>query len=239
MKFRSVLKKREEVAEGTTAFYFEKPPGFEFVAGQHVVMTHINPPETDAEGDRRVLCIASAPSEKDLIFAMRMRDTAFKRVLATMPIGTAVEIDGPYGEFILHSDLSRQAVFLAGGIGITPFRSMILDAAGNNLSHRIFLFYSNYRRKGSAFFEELRDMQEENSNYTFIATMTDVKKSNRAWEGETGYINKEMLRKHLGSLLEPVYYIAGPPGFVLAMRGLLQEEGVDSADVKFDQFVGY
>lgn len=63
------------------AFYFEKPSGFEFIAGQHIVMNHINPPETDAEGDTRVLCIASAPYEKDLIFAMRMRDTAFKRGL--------------------------------------------------------------------------------------------------------------------------------------------------------------
>jgi len=106
MKYRSMLKKREEVAEGTMAFYFEKSEGFEFVAGQHIVMTHINPPETDAEGDRRVFCMASAPHEADLIFAMRMRDTAFKRVLATMPIGTEVEIDGPYGSFVLHDDPS-------------------------------------------------------------------------------------------------------------------------------------
>lgn len=234
-KYIAKLKKREEVAEGTMAFYFEKPSGFEFVAGQHVVMTHINPSETDAEGDRRVFCIASAPYEKDLIFAMRMRDTAFKRVLKTMPIGTEVEIDGPYGEFILHNDPSRQAVFLAGGIGITPFRSMILDATGSNLSHRIFLFYSNYKPQVSAFFEELANVQKENPNYIFIATMTDMP----AWEGETGYINKKMLEKHLDSLLEPVYYIAGPPGFVLAMRGLLQEAGIDPNDVKFDQFVGY
>lgn len=156
-----------------------------------------------------------------------------------MPIGAEVEIDGPYGSFVLPEDPSRQAVFLAGGIGITPFRSMVLDASGNNLPHRLFLFYSNYRPRVSAFFEELAHAQKKNPNYTFIATMTDIQESSQAWEGETGYINRQMLEKHLDSLLRPVYYIAGPPGFVLAMRGLLQEVGVDPNDVKFDQFVGY
>src|SRR5690348_3055742 len=89
------LKKREAVANGTMAFHFDKPAGFEFKAGQFLELALLNPPETDAEGNARAFSIASAPSEPDLFVATRMRDTAFQRVLKTMPLGTEIEIDGP------------------------------------------------------------------------------------------------------------------------------------------------
>jgi ferredoxin-NADP reductase len=107
------------------AFHFEKPPGFAFKAGQALAWTLIDPPETDDEGGMRNFSIASAPGEADLMIATRMRDTAFKRVLKTMPLGTEVHIVGPFGSLTLHQNTARPAVFLAGGIGITPFRSML------------------------------------------------------------------------------------------------------------------
>jgi len=120
----TALRKREQIAEGTIAFHFEKPAGFEFRAGQFLDWTLINPPETDAEGNTRAFSIVSAPFESDVI-ATRMRDTAFKRVLRSMPLGTEVKIDGPSGSFTLHKNSAKPAVFLAGGIGITPFVSMV------------------------------------------------------------------------------------------------------------------
>jgi ferredoxin-NADP reductase len=118
------LARRELVAEGTMAFSFAKPPGFRHLAGQSPTMTLIDPPQTDAEGDARTFTIAAAPHESDLMIATRMRDTAFKRVLKSMPIGTPVRIDGPDGVMLLHDDAMRPAVFLAGGIGITPFAAL-------------------------------------------------------------------------------------------------------------------
>jgi ferredoxin-NADP reductase len=123
------LLRREEVAEGSMSFYFEKPPGFQFKPGQYVDCTLIDPQETDAQGNIRSLSLTSAPAEKDLMVATRMRGTAFKRVLKTMALGSQLQIEGPLGSFTLHSTASRPAVFLAGGIGITPFRSMIVNAA--------------------------------------------------------------------------------------------------------------
>src|SRR5262249_47852168 len=120
----TALRKREQIAEGTIAFHFEKPAGFEFRAGQFLDWTLINPLETDAEGNTRAFSIVSAPFESDVI-ATRMRDTAFKRVLRSMPLGTEVKIDGPSGSFTLHKNSAKPAVFLAGGIGITPFVSMV------------------------------------------------------------------------------------------------------------------
>src|SRR5436190_13886080 len=123
--YQSKLKSREEVAEGTTAFHLEKPAGFQFKAGQYLNVTLIDPPETDAEGNTRSFSIASAPFEADLVFASRMRDTAFKRILQTLTLRSEVRISGPFGSFTLHTDTFRPAVFLVGGIGITPFRSII------------------------------------------------------------------------------------------------------------------
>ncbi len=89
MEYTTKLKSKKVIAEGTEAFIFEKPAGFEFKSGQTIDLTLINPPETDAEGNTRTFSIASAPHEEDLMIATRMRDTAFKRVLGKMEPGTA------------------------------------------------------------------------------------------------------------------------------------------------------
>jgi ferredoxin-NADP reductase len=207
------LKDRRQVAERTMAFQFEKPEGFTFKAGQSIDMTLINPSETDREGNGRAFSIASAPDEGLLLVATRMRDTAFKRVLGTMPIGSQVKIEGPFGNLVLHNNQARAGVFLAGGIGITPFRSILLRAAKEHLSHRLFLFYSNRRPEDAPFLQELEALQRQNPSYIFIPTMTDMSRSHRPWQGETGVINQEMLAKHLKSSASPIYYMAGPPGW--------------------------
>ena len=113
-----------------------------------------------------------------------MRDTAFKRVLKTMSPGTEVKIEGPFGNLTLHNNLARTAVLLAGGIGITPFRSMVFHAAKEKLAHRIVLFYSNRRPEDAPFLDELQALEHENPNYKLIATMTRMKNSGKHWRGE-------------------------------------------------------
>ena len=96
------LKGKSEVAEGTMAFYFERPTGFQFKAGQFVDFTLVNPPETDEEGNTRSFSIASAPYEDDLMIATRMRDTAFKRILKTLAAGSEIQMEGPFGGITLN-----------------------------------------------------------------------------------------------------------------------------------------
>jgi len=233
------LLRREEVAEGTMSFHFDKPAGFQFKPGQYLDCTLIDPPETDAEGNIRSLSLASAPTEKDLMVATRMRDTAFKRVLKTMPVGSQLQIDGPLGSFTLHSAASRPAVFLAGGIGITPFRSMIVNSARMGLANRIVLFYSNRRPEDSAFLQELQQIGGENKNYQAICVMTEMEKSKRSWNGETGYIDKKMLIRFVPDIAAPIYYIAGPPTMVTAMKETLTGGGVSEDDIRSEDFAGY
>src|ERR1041384_1994324 len=108
--YKIKLKAGEEIAAGTMAFHFEKPEGFVYKAGQFADYTLIDPPETDAEGDTRGFSLASAPYEDDLISATRMRDTAFKRVLKTMPLGTELTLDAPYGSFTLHNKAALSSI---------------------------------------------------------------------------------------------------------------------------------
>jgi ferredoxin-NADP reductase len=233
------LLRREEVAEGTMSFYFEKPPSFQFKAGQYVDCSLIDPPETDAEGNIRTFSIASAPAEKDLMVATRMRDTAFKRVLKTMPLGTPLKMEGPLGSFTIHSNVSRPAVFLAGGIGITPFRSMIINAVREGLARPVVLFYSNRRPEDSAFLEELQQIGNGNKNYQTICVMSKMEKSQRSWHGATGHIDKALLARFIPDVAAPIYYVAGPPAMVTATKETLTGAGVNEDDIRSEDFAGY
>ncbi len=230
---------REEVADGTMAFHFARPAGFDFKAGQSLDLTLLDPPQTDAEGNTRAFSIASAPYDADLMIATRMRDTAFKRVLKTVPLGTEVQIEGPSGSFTLHNNAKKPAVFLIGGIGITPVLSMLRQAAHDQRPHALYLFYANRRPEDAAFLNVLEQLRAENANFHLIPTMSQMDESQREWRGERGVITQEMIEKNLPSIPGPIYYLAGPPGMVAAMRRLLQNAGADEDDIRTEEFPGY
>ena len=237
--FRAKLLSRTSVAERTIAFHFAKPPGYSFKAGQAADLTLLNPPETDSEGNIRTFSIASPPFEGQLTVATRMRDTAFKRSLKAVPIGTEINIASPTGSFTLHKNSNKPAVFLAGGIGITPFFSIVRQADHDQSLHKLYLFYSNRRPEDAAFLETLQSLERTNANFRLIATMTEMSRSSKKWERETGLINIEMLSQHLGNLQGPIYYIAGPPAMVTDMRKMLVASGVDEDDIRTEEFAGY
>jgi ferredoxin-NADP reductase len=237
--YASRLLNRVEVAEGTIAFHFEKPTGFDFKPGQSADLTLPNPPETDAEGNVRTFSIASAPFEDQLMFATRMRDTAFKRSLKKMPLGTVVKMDSAMGSFTLHKNSAKPAVFLAGGIGVTPFSSMVRQVDHDRAPHKLYLFYSNRRPEDAPFVEVLQNLEKTNPQFRFIATMTEMRRSKKTWNGETGRIDQEMLSKYLNELRGPIYYVAGPPALVSGMRKMLVASGVDEDDIRSDEFSGY
>lgn len=237
--FRTKLLSRSSVAEGTMAFHFGKPSGFSFKAGQAADLTLLNPPETDSEGNIRTFSIASPPFEGQLTFATRMRETAFKRSLKAVPIGTEINIASPTGSFTLHKNSDKPAVFLTGGIGITPFFSIVRQADHDQLPHKLYLFYSNRRPEDAAFLDVLRALEKTNPNFRLIATMTEMARSSREWRGETDFINAEMLARYLETRQGPIYYIAGPPPMVAAMHEMLVGAGVDEDDIRTEDFAGY
>jgi Cu+-exporting ATPase len=241
--FEVILKSKKPIAENTMAFVFEKPSGFHCRAGQHVRLTLINPLETDSKGNSRFFSLANSPQESDLVVAMRMRDTAFKRILGQMAIGDKVKIetriDSPYGSFALHEDASKPAVFLVGGIGIVPAFSMIKDAIERKLPHPIFLFYSNRRLEDAPFLNELENLAKQHPSFKLIVTLTQTEKSTDSQHGETGLINDAMLKKYVDNLQSSIYYIAGFPEMASAMRALLTELDINENNIKAEEFTGF
>lgn len=236
--FEASLRGRDLVADQTMSFTFEKPSGWTYGAGQFIDVTLLDPPETDAEGDTRGFSISSAPSEDGITITTRLRDTAFKRVLRSMPLGTAVRIEGPFGDLRLHEG-ARPAVILTGGIGITPFRSILTETIRTGvLPYPVVLLYANRRPKDAAFLDELRTLAKADPNLTLVATMSDLEPG-APWPGERGRINSAMLQRHLGGLANPIFYLTGPPAMVRGLRTLLSESGVERTDITTEEFTGY
>jgi ferredoxin-NADP reductase len=237
--YRIRLLGRTEVAQNTTAFQFERPQNFFFRAGQSVDLTFLGPGPESQNQLTHTFSIASDPSEKEIVVVTRMRDTVFKQSLSRLPVGAEVRIEGPMGSFTLHNNTARPAVLLAGGIGITPFLSMVSHARTNGLRHRIVLFYANRLLEDAAFIDGLWKMERENLRFSFVPILTRLKDDRADWKGETGHITPEMLSRRVGRLQGPVFYIAGPPSMVAATRRTLIEAAVDEDDIRTEEFAGY
>ncbi|MBI4425959.1 MAG: FAD-dependent oxidoreductase [Candidatus Kerfeldbacteria bacterium] len=233
------LKDRRQVAEGTTAFWFDTTgTDFSFAAGQNADYVLDNPPYTDAEGNKRTFSFASSPQHRGwFMIATRMRPTAFKNSLKEVPLGTKVKVVGPLGNMVLHDDATKPAVMIAGGIGITPFRSMIEDATMRKLPHQVLLLYSNRTAAVTAFRDDLEQWAKQNMNLKAVFTITDT--DDPAWPYERGMVDEVFIKKQVPDLTKSVFYIAGPDAMTLAMRKMLLELGVSKDNIKLEAFSGY
>lgn len=217
------------VAEGTKLFRFAKPAGFAFQPGQAVDLTLLDPP-AEANSSHRMLSLVSAPCEAELAVATRMRETsAFKRALGMLAPGAKVRLKGPTGVMTLHDDPERAAVFIAGGIGITPFMSMLRQAAHERAERRFLLLYSNRRPEHAAFLDELQSLAQRYDRFRMLARMTD----------QDGFVDAKTIDHFVGAASAPVYYLAGPPPMVDAMTTLLRSGGVMDEDLNSEEFYGY
>lgn len=209
----------------------------------------------DPEGPVRSFSIASSPTEEDdILFTTRIRNTPFKQKLANLDIGTAVKITYPMGEFVLHDDYSKPAVFLSGGIGVTPFRSMIKYATDKQLPLKIIMLDSNRNKENILYREEFDAWQGLNRNLKIVNALAleqhsqeekegeeKSDKSNK-WDGEIGRINKDMILRHLtkDDIITSVFYICGPPAMLNAMENILTKEmSITKGRIRQEEFYGY
>lgn len=225
-----IFKDKCQIVEGTWLFVFDKPRGFTYRAGQHVRMR--------LKGGHRFWSFASSPFQPELAFAIRLRDTPAKRSLMRLPAGAKVRIDmmpdPPPGAFLLDDTETRPAIFLCGGIGVTPAVSMIRQALWQGSTRRFVLFYACHRPSATPFLEELRSLATRYDNFVFVPTMTRLNDAD-IWEGERGRIDREMVARHVRDLPHAEIYLAGLHGMVRDMRALLMD-AVPDASVRSEDF---
>jgi ferredoxin-NADP reductase len=235
---RARVAEKREVAKGTLLVLFDLlGEEVEFTPGQYFFVTLLDPPYDDERGARRHFSVVTSPNERGTLgFCTRLRASAFKRSLIELSIGAEVEVEEPKGNFLLPEDTNQSYVFVAGGIGITVFRSMLRYIAEEDLPHRVTLIYSNRDRDSTPFLDELSKLEQARGNFRLVLTMT----KDSSWSGEARRIGPELLGDHLnGDLRSYAYLVAGPPPMVNAITETLHNEGIPEERVSADRFSGY
>lgn len=231
--------KKEKVAKDTYAFYFKRNGEFDdFIPGQYLRM-HLPHKDVDDRGTTRYFTIASSPHVKDMVmFTIRIFDSSFKRSLYNLHEGDLVEFFGPMGWFLLPKHEGMEKVFLAGGIGVTPFHSLLHFLEDQKLTQPITLFVSFKTKEEMVFFEEFQKITKKNKKIRVIYTLTQEDGA-IDWIGEKGRISHEMFKKHKIDIHKPMYYIVGSPKMVAGVREMLLKLGIDEEKIEVEDFTGY
>lgn len=186
------------------------------------------------DGDDRAFSLASSPTEDFLMISIKMTGSGFKEKLDALE-GQEVTITGPFGRFVFEEGKKQNHshVMIAGGIGVTPFRSMIKYATDKSLDDRIILLYSNKTEGDISFLEELKHMQNQNKNLSIVHTLTQTESS----DYRTGRIDENLIREEVDDIKNSIFYVCGPPVMVDTMVQMLKEMGIK--EIRFERFVGY
>ena len=225
-----------KIAKNTYEFGFKASQQINFIPGQYLEwsLPHDYP---DKRGIRRYFTIASSPTERHIKLAVKISEngSSYKRALATFAKGDASYATQLSGDFVLPARVKNKSyVFIAGGIGITPFRSQfkyLLDTKQEINGH---LFYCNDTTEDIAYDSLLRRAHKELG----LGITHVLNKPPANWEGETGFITKAMLLKHVPDVAGRIVYISGPPGMVGAYKKLLADSGVPTRNIHTDYFPG-
>lgn len=217
---------KKQIAKNTFSFYFDrKNIPFDFLPGQYLTIQLPIQPK-DGSGSSRKFTIASSPLNKEfLVVTTKKGQGEFKKALFALECNEYVTATGPLGGFILKDTDTYDHVFIAGGIGITPFYSMIAYVAEKKLSIPITLIASFSSREEEVFYDELMNMGSNNKNRKIVFI--------------TGNISNKVIKKYVPNVSAPTYYIVGPPRMVEGTEELLEKMGIESEKIKVEEFTGY
>jgi ferredoxin-NADP reductase len=233
---KATVAEKREVAKGTLLVLFAVEDYPEYRPGAYFWVELPDRGHTDEKGLRRHISLVTSPTEDGVVgLATRLRETAFKRTLAELEVGDEVQVEEPKGSFLLPEDTAAEYVFVAGGIGITVFRSMLRYVADASLPYRITLVYSNRDRESSAFLDELEQLERRIEGLKVVLTMTDEE----GWEGESRRLDADVLGELVGGLEDKTFFVAGPPGMVEGVSESLLAAGLPEDRVVAGKFSGY
>lgn len=227
---------KKQLTSDLYTFYFKKPRDFIFHAGQYIKLS-LPIQNPDERGINRLFTISSSPLDQNLSITTRIIQSSFKKYLDQINPGFKLLVYGPLGKFTLSEQDIIPYIFIAGGMGITTFHSMITYVNQKKLTIPITLFASFSRSHEIVFYEELSHI--ENKNIKIIYTITKPEESKKPWNGEIGRISKDLIKKYAHNYLESKYYIVGPMKMVVETNKQVQELGIEKESILKETFTGY
>lgn len=234
--------KKEQIAKNTYSFFFDRSDHpFDFLPGQYN-RVFLELSQKDERGSHRSFTICSSPQEKDiLMITTKIVDQAspFKQKFNSLIPGEKIRFFGPMGMFTLPEKSKLPLVFLAGGIGITPFHSMLVSASASNMQLPITLFVSFSSISDVIFYNELMTVSQNNPQIKVVYTITHPEFVGTLWNGETGRISVELLKKYIPDVLAVEYYVCGPSVMVSSMLDMLHDLKIPFQQIREEQFTGY
>ena len=215
---------KKEIGKDTFSFYFSRPEEFAFLAGQYNRWT-LPIMAADGKGSSRFFTISSSPFAGNfLTLTAKVGTSDFKKALLQIREGDTISIFGPMGQLVLDETDTREKVFLAGGMGITPFYSMLIYASQKNLNLPFTLIAAFSFPEEAVFFEQLTGIVKAHPNIGFFYTRG---------------ISQGLIKKYVKNIPNSVFYIAGPPPMVKGVRKTLEELRIPEEDIRVEEFSGY
>ncbi len=236
-KYTLTLKQKTEIAPSIWEFLFEPMRPFRYISGQFLQWS-LPHQHTDSRGTRRYFTLSSSPTEKDIVLTTKIpeKPSSFKTALKKLSIGESIYATSLEGDFILKNNPYDLRGFTAGGLGITPFRSIIKNLLDNKLFQSIILLYS--ARSATEFvFKDIFSRAEKEIGLKIV--YVPFEKPEGGWQGEVGQIDETMIKRYVGNERRAVFYISGPQPMVLAFEKKLSDMGVGKSHIKADYFPGY
>jgi ferredoxin-NADP reductase len=215
-----------------TSFRFPRPTTLNYKPGQYLFVTI----KSVGKNLSKTLSLSSSPTEKAHIeFTKKLTDSEFSNTLRTLKVGDWAMIDAPYGKFTFEGENEKVAL-LAGGIGITPFRSICKYCTDMRLTAKITLLYGNRSESDIVFKEELEELERQNENLKVVFMLNEA---SSGWKGVAGVIDAELVKKEVPDYKERMFYVCGPPPMVQAMEKLIRDLGLPQTQLRLEAFTGH
>lgn len=234
------LLKKEKLTSDCYSFFFKRNGDErDFTPGQYFeIKLKIKNP--DDRGDTRVFTVASSPTEREyFMITTRIIKSSFKIALNNLQIGETAEFNGPWNDLNFDEGEIMPSVFLAGGIGVTPFHSIVKYVTNKNLKNQMILFASWKKREEIVFHKFFVDANNHLENFVYVPILTEENLDKSNWNGETGRISQEMIRKYVYDFLNSKYFIAGPPPMVKALKQMVIDMNISKENIISEDFEGY
>lgn len=232
------LERIEDIADGTKLFVFDRPADYDYKAGQYCAIRLADLVEPDPKGAARSFSFSSSPYEEKLAFAMRSGDSGYKKTFWSLKPGDTVEVTKAVGFFTEPEENDQPIVFLVGGIGITPVRSMLRQALHTGSQRDYTLFYANRFERDASFHDELKQLEQSLAHFRYVSVLSKAEDPVAPKNDERGYITGPMLEKYISNVPNCLYYMVGSGEFIDAMESMLAGFGVMKEQCFKDPFTG-